>query len=208
MDTHHLPGVNQGSIMDTHETVMDTHHLPGVQQPFNKAGMDLAYKAWSQDLNTFQTSAAGRLFDAAAALVLGRNMASFEGQGPMELEHIAASACEAVPLPLAADENGIFRSDWAPLLDILSDPQIPPAQRAGIFHESLAQALLDQTLKIRENTAFDAVGLSGGVFQNRKLCERVVEKLREQGIKVCLHRDVPANDGGLCFGQIIEAQAM
>ena len=34
-------------------------------------------------------SAAGRIFDAAAALVLGRDLASFEGQGPMELEQAA-----------------------------------------------------------------------------------------------------------------------
>jgi hydrogenase maturation protein HypF len=125
----------------------------------------------------------------------------------MELEHIAASGCEAVSLPLAADENAIYRSDWAPLLDVLSDRQIPPEQRAGMFHESMAQALLDQTLKIRKKTAFEAVGLSGGVFQNRKLCERVAQKLHEYGIEVHLHRDIPANDGGLCFGQIIEAQA-
>ena len=117
------------------------------------------------------------------------------------------SGCESVSLPLAADENSIYRSNWAPLLDVLSDRQIPPEQRAGIFHESMAQALLDQTLKIRENTDFEAIGLSGGVFQNRKLCERVTEKLQEHGIEVRLHRDIPANDGGLCFGQIIEAQA-
>ena len=54
---------------------------------------------------------------------------------------------------------------------------------------------------------FEAVGLSGGVFQNRRLTERVVELLEAQGIDVRLHEQVPANDGGLCFGQVIEALA-
>ncbi len=168
----------------------------------------LAHLAWSREINAFETSAAGRLFDAAAALVLGRHMASFEGQGPMELEHIAVDGCEAVPLSLAKDDNGILRSDWSPLLDMLSDQGLPPAQRAGIFHETMAQALIDQALAIRDEQDFEAIGLSGGVFQNRRLTESVLERAREHGMEVRLHRDIPANDGGLCFGQVIEAAAL
>ena len=168
----------------------------------------LFFQAWKREINTFETSAVGRLFDAAAALVLGRHQASFEGQGPMELEHIAASGCEPVRLPLARDEQGLLRSDWAPLLRVLADQDLPRQQRAGIFHESLAQALVDQALEIRKSCQYEAVGLSGGVFQNRCLTERVVEKLAQEGIEVRLHRDIPANDGGLCFGQVIEAAAL
>jgi hydrogenase maturation protein HypF len=170
--------------------------------------LSLAHNAWKKNINTFETSAAGRLFDAAAALVLGRELASFEGQGPMELEHIAAGGCAAVSLPLYTDEEEVLRSDWQPLPGILSDTGIPASERAGIFHETMAQALVDQALAVRENTPFEAVGLSGGVFQNRRLTERVVELLEEQGIDVRLHEQVPANDGGLCFGQVIEALAL
>ena len=168
----------------------------------------VAQQAWERRANTFETSAVGRLFDAAAALVLGRNMASFEGQGPMELEQIAADGCEAVSLPLSMDDQGVLRSDWEPLLDRLIDQDVSAETRAGIFHESMAQALLDQALKIRDSVEFDAVGLSGGVFQNRRLTERVVELLRAQGIEVRLHKEIPANDGGLSFGQVIEAVAI
>jgi hydrogenase maturation protein HypF len=164
----------------------------------------VAHQAWERRSNTFETSAAGRLFDAAAALVLGRHMASFEGQGPMELEHIAADGCEAVSLPLSTDDHGLLRSDWEPLLDRLTDQDVSAETRAGIFHESMAQALVDQALKVRDSVEFDAVGLSGGVFQNRRLTERVVELLHTQGIEVRLHQEIPANDGGLSFGQIIE----
>jgi hydrogenase maturation protein HypF len=170
--------------------------------------LHLAYEAWRRGINTFDSSAVGRLFDAAAALVLGRDQASFEGQGPMELEHIAIQGCEPVMLPLLKDDAGLLRSDWAPLLKVLADQDLPRAQRAGIFHETMAQALVDQALEIQNGCQYQAVGLSGGVFQNRRLTERVVEKLAEQGIEVRLHRDIPANDGGLCFGQVIEAAAL
>ncbi|RLA03101.1 MAG: carbamoyltransferase HypF, partial [Gammaproteobacteria bacterium] len=53
-------------------------------------GAALAETAWRKNINANQSSAAGRLFDAAASFVLERHMASFEGQGPMELESIAA----------------------------------------------------------------------------------------------------------------------
>jgi len=167
----------------------------------------LAHQAWQKQTNTFETSAAGRLFDAAAALVLGRAVASFEGQGPMELEHAALDGCEALALPMARDAGGVWRSDWAPLLPIMTDAGLPAGERAGIFHETMARAVLDQALKIRSRTRYDALGLSGGVFQNRRLTERVVELLGGAGIDVRLHREVPANDGGLCFGQIVEATA-
>jgi len=168
---------------------------------------ELAHAAWRSGLNVFETSAAGRLFDAAAALVLGRNTASFEGQGPMELEQVAARACESVELPLARDVNGVWRADWAPLLPVLADDGLSPAVRAGIFHESMATTLLAQARRVGEEAPFEAVGLSGGVFQNRLLVERVVDLLEAEGLDMRLHERIPANDGGLCFGQVIEAAA-
>ena len=168
----------------------------------------LAKQAWEQGTNTFETSAAGRLFDAAAALVLGRTHASFEGQGPMELEQIAITGADAIPLLLAPDATGLLRSDWAPMLPVLADESITQAERAGIFHETMARALADQVEAIARSVEFDAVGLSGGVFQNRLLTERVVAILAARGVDLRLHEGVPANDGGLCFGQVIEALAL
>jgi hydrogenase maturation protein HypF len=177
------------------------------------AGVDsdalrLAHQAWQNSINTFESSAVGRLFDAAAALVLGRSIASFEGQGPMELEQVAEPGCAAVTLPLGADGAGLLRADWGPLLPVLCDEQTPAGRRAGAFHESLARSVLEQARAVREIQPFDAVGLSGGVFQNRFLAERVVELLTGAGFDVRLHERVPANDGGLCYGQVIEALAL
>ena len=173
-------------------------------------GAELARLAWEKSINVFETSAVGRLFDAAAALVIGREISSYEGQGPMELEQLTRGeeVLEAMQLPLISDGAGILRSDWAPLLTVLSDSSIDPANRADFFHESMASALLDQALAVREQYDFDAVGLSGGVFQNRRLSELVVKKLQARGIEIHLHEAVPANDGGLSFGQIVEMAAM
>lgn len=165
---------------------------------------DLAVKAWRKRVATFETSSAGRLFDAAAALVLSLHETSFEGEGPMMLESVAEPGCDALDLPLDEGRDGIMRIDWEPLVSVLCDVTIAAETRAGIFHESIARALVSQALALRQSNEFDAVGLTGGVFQNRLLCERAAALLDAQGVRVLQHRTVPANDGGLAFGQLIE----
>jgi hydrogenase maturation protein HypF len=49
------------------------------------------------------------------------------------------------------------------------------------------------------------LGLTGGVFQNRVLCERVLSYAQSEGFCVFLPQALPCNDAGLSFGQIVEA---
>jgi len=168
------------------------------------SGGNLARQAWRKRIGTDRTSSVGRLFDAAASLVLGVEEASFEGQGPMMLESVATATADAIVLPLARDVEGIPRADWEPLLPMLCDGALGPEERAGIFQESLAQTAVRQTLVLSETERFDCVGLTGGVFQNRFLAERVTALLSERGIRAHLPLTFPANDGGLAFGQLIE----
>ncbi|MCP5419820.1 MAG: carbamoyltransferase HypF [Gammaproteobacteria bacterium] len=171
----------------------------------------LARHAWERGLNSPFSSAVGRLFDAAAAWVLGRQRTSFEGQGPMLLEALAstdAECSEYVELPLDWDEVGVLRADWSPLLPLLIDIRRPAARRAAIFHNSLAECLAQQVLKLRERFSCVAVGLTGGVFQNRRLAEHALRRLEALGIQAHLPTWTPVNDGGLSFGQVVEAAAL
>ena len=49
------------------------------------------------------------------------------------------------------------------------------------------------------------VCLSGGTFQNLRLLRHAVSLLRQRGFDVRVHRQVPANDGGLALGQAVIA---
>jgi len=80
-------------------------------------------------------------------------------------------------------------------------------EQAACLHATLAEAITRQAIRIRQQRPVDAVGLSGGVFQNRLLCEWTVARLEASGFKVRLNERVPSNDGGLAFGQIIEQSA-
>jgi hydrogenase maturation protein HypF len=179
----------------------------GVNAP-TLAGWELAYHAWQRNLNSPVTSAAGRLFDAAAALIAGIQYTSFEGQGPMLLETLAGDCDDSVDLPLLTDGKQPIRVDWSPLLGVIRDTELPAPQRAAIFHNSMADCVVQQTLHFREIRTFDGVGLTGGVFQNRKLAERVKDKLETAGVQVYLSEKLPCNDGGLSYGQAVEAAAL
>jgi hydrogenase maturation protein HypF len=166
----------------------------------------LLLAAWRKRLNTPQSSAVGRLFDAAAALTGINTISSFEGQGPMLLE--AACQGEALPvaLPLARHHNGIWETDWSPLLPCLLDDQSAVGARATQFHTSLAHALLEQARQIRAEHGNFCVGLTGGVFQNRVLTELALHRLAQHDFDVRLPERIPCNDAGISVGQIIELQ--
>jgi hydrogenase maturation protein HypF len=107
-------------------------------------------------------------------------------------------------LPITRDEENLWRLDWEPLLAMLSDASQSPPERALCFHVSLAQAIAVQVERLGAALEIDAVGLGGGVFQNRLLSELVCERLARIGVPVYLCSRVPANDGGLSFGQVQE----
>ena len=161
-----------------------------------------------QDLACPATSAVGRLFDAASALAGVCRDASFEGEAPMKLEALCAPhGAAARPLGLARDERGVWRSDWAPLVDLMLDRDLPVGERAAGFHEALAGALVDQARAVRTEHDFGVVGLTGGVFQNRRLTALARAGLRDAGFEVLIPEQAPVNDAGISYGQVIEALA-
>ena len=165
---------------------------------------DLLRMAWTRDINCPQTSSAGRLFDAAAALIGVKHEASYEGHAAMCLEAISSADAEAIALPQTIDGD-ILITDWSPLLPLLMDKSINAAERGSVFHASLASSIVRQAMTHRQTHGVHTIGLSGGVFQNRLLAEQVQLGLQQQGFDVYLHEKLPAGDGGISFGQLIEA---
>ena len=173
-----------------------------------KLGGPLLRRAFDGGLNAPTTTAVGRLFDAAAALLGVCLKTSYEGEAPMRLEALCEKAAPPLALPLARDVEGIWRSDWSPLVPALLDARRTPAARAAILHASLAQTLCAQALAVREHTGVTRVGLGGGVFQNRILSEQVQARLTAAGFEVLMPQRLPVNDAAISYGQLIEAAAM
>jgi hydrogenase maturation protein HypF len=172
----------------------------------------------AKSLNCPLSSSCGRLFDAvAAALGICRDQATYEGQAAIELEALiddAALSAAGAGYPFAlVVEGGRIVLDSAPMWSALL-PQLADATPAPIiaarFHLGLADATVGVVQALRsppERERFETVALTGGAFQNRLLFERISAALRERGLTVLGHRQVPTNDGGLALGQAAVAAA-
>ena len=170
-------------------------------------GAPLLRRAFDRGVNAPLTTAVGRLFDAAAALMGLCLHTSYEGEAPMRLEALCEDTVPAVALPLERDGMGIWRTDWAPLVAAMRDARRSAAVRAAMFHSSLAQALCAQAIAIRRHTGVARVGLSGGVFQNRVLTEQVHALLTADGFDVLIPERLPVNDAAISYGQLVEVTA-
>lgn len=160
-----------------------------------------------RSLNSLPTSSMGRLFDAASALLGIRQEASYEGQAAIELE-AAADRQESGWYEFEIGEDtfdpaGLWRA-------MLAEQQTgaPPAALAARFHNSVARLCLQLCQRIRQDAGSETVALSGGVWQNRLLLEKTIALLEGDGLRVLIHRQAPANDGGLALGQAAVAASL
>jgi hydrogenase maturation protein HypF len=89
--------------------------------------------------------------------------------------------------------------------DVVSGVDV--SEISGRFHLTLALICVEICCKLRIETGLDTVALSGGVFQNLVLLEQVTAVLEDKGFSVLTHSEIPANDGGIAFGQAAAAAA-
>ncbi len=180
--------------------------------------------------NTPQTSSAGRLFDAVAAIVGVRDRVAFEGQAAQQLEWLAAEAGPEEPysfeylrIDTPTNNNGtsmpVSRTkardlnpadpldviDTRPVIRAVLDDVnrgIDSRRIARRFHSTVVDIILKTCCAIRKETQLGAVVLSGGVFMNALITRDAAHCLLKAGFRVYQHHVVPPNDGGLSLGQL------
>jgi hydrogenase maturation protein HypF len=150
------------------------------------------------------TTSMGRLFDAVASLARVRQSVNYEAQAAIELEALVDpdEHC-AYPFELGdgpIDVRPALEDMW---LDLESG--ISPSIISARFHNGVAQMVKTTCEAIRRWEGLENVALSGGVWQNMTLLHKSVSALETAGFTVYIHRQVPANDGGLALGQAVVA---
>lgn len=173
-------------------------------------------ETWSrqcaQRINAPLTHAAGRLFDSfAAALGLASRGATYEGQPAIRLEAAArawrGNALPAIPFSVV-EENGLMAIDWTPAFRFLAEHPFErdePGKWAMAVHVAIAQAALEMVAYAGAQVTDRVIGLSGGVFMNRILCEILMPELERKGFTVLSHHATPPGDGGIALGQAVVA---
>jgi hydrogenase maturation protein HypF len=168
------------------------------------------------DLNCPPSSGMGRLFDAAASLLGLADYNHYEAMSGLMLEAAAHAATsrppgEGVIAVVSADRpTGLLELDHRPLLTGLIELMGrggSPEALAWFFHDALADGMARAVRLVADRLDIRTVALSGGVFCNALLTDLAAQRLEAWGLEVLLHREVPANDGGLAFGQAAIAAA-
>lgn len=161
-------------------------------------------------VNAVSSTSAGRLFDAASAVLGIRRFSTFEGEASMALQFAAEKfSCEPYgnyePMEkLTAEKEGRIMLCTQALVKRLCDGVQNGEDKNRLayeFHSLLADMTAQACRIISERTGVKVCALSGGVFQNKLLLKMVKCRLEKIGLRVLIHSLVPANDGGIALGQ-------
>jgi len=170
--------------------------------------LSIIEKMIDKNINSPLTSSCGRLFGAVSSLIGIRDEISYEGQAAMELESFCASGIKERYNFCICKEGDEFIIDPQEIfIDIITDLKegIDKKVMAAKFHNTVAEFTLNLCGKIKKSTGINKIALSGGVFQNRYLTERIISLLEKDDFQVYIQRKVPPNDGGISLGQAVVA---
>ncbi|MCL7937911.1 MAG: carbamoyltransferase HypF [marine benthic group bacterium] len=195
-----------------------------------EAELQLVDRQARRGVNSPLASSMGRLFDAAAAVLGLRAVATFEGQAAMELESLGASglgygsepgpdlgrairkraARAGVPtLPFPQREGDdldptLLVMDPGPLLVGLGRSfanGAAPELLAAAFHLAVADRTVETVWRVAEEEGLGIVALGGGTFQNALLTPLIRDGLRDRGLRVLVPETLGPNDGSISYGQ-------
>lgn len=170
--------------------------------------LSIIEKMIDKNINSPLTSSCGRLFDAVSSIIGIRDEISYEGQAAMELESFCASGIkERYKFSIYKEGEKFIIDPQEIFINIIEELKrgIGKDVIAAKFHNTVAEFTLHLCGKIRADAGINKIALSGGVFQNKYLTEKIVSLLKDNGFKVFIQRKVPANDGGISLGQAVIA---
>jgi hydrogenase maturation protein HypF len=176
----------------------------------SKKEIEIVRSMLRRGVNCPVTSSCGRLFDAVSSICGVRQSVSYEGQAAIELEMSSRQDTEeAYPVDIERSGDGLIIATGRLMREVVKDvlSGIPGEVVGAKFHKWLAESLVQVSMILREEHGLNTVALSGGCFQNEILLGSLRALLKDRGFEVIINRLVPANDGGISFGQIVVASA-
>jgi hydrogenase maturation protein HypF len=150
---------------------------------------NLYLKQLDENFNVAFTSSAGRVLDAASALLNICDSRDYDGRPAMLLESIATEPLELEPLIKEEDGKKILMT--TPLFKfLLNNLDKDKGRLAATAQTYLAKGMLKIAKEIGNQVVF-----SGGVAYNKMITEYMIKN------GVLLNKEVPPGDGGISFGQ-------
>lgn len=128
---------------------------------------------------------------------------TYEGQAAIELEQ-AIEPDDGRYEGELLKEKGVWILDPLPMISRVIGhvrQNVSPGIISARFHNGLVSLLAEAVHRASTETGIRHIALSGGVFQNAYLLERLEPELAGRGLEVCCHIEVPTNDACIALGQ-------
>jgi hydrogenase maturation protein HypF len=198
---------------------------------FSAENIKVFLKMRDGGINSPYTSSCGRIFDAVSCLCGFKGDISYEGEAAIYLEDLCTGGDgggETDFFEYNIDYNeadALFIVDYNPMfkqiINIILENSgnleigggnilINPAELnkpPDVLYKNIADRFINTLALVIRDMALRAdcknVCMSGGVFQNAFLRDRAGRILKKSGFKVFLNKKIPANDGGISFGQAV-----
>ncbi len=174
------------------------------------------YEAVKKDIlfrRSPMTSSAGRLLDAAAALLGVCYRRTYEGEPAMKLEALANEASGKSPPAIEASvrrEGGLLVVDSSEIIAEAASLYLRGVSAAKValaVERALANGLAEAAAYVAEEKGIEYVGFSGGVAANLEISRCVKRFVEERGLRFLRHVRIPPGDGGISLGQAAAAAA-
>jgi len=159
---------------------------------FDEAESRIYLKILQNNYNIQYTTSTGRILDAVSALLGFCEIRTYDGRPAMILESMATTPLEFEPIFSKEDGKTILMT--TPLFDFLQGTRAEKGKLAATAQMYIARGLL----RIAEKTVSTKnvpIAFSGGVAYNRMISEYMLKH------GVLANRELPAGDGGICYGQ-------
>jgi len=163
-----------------------------LSKEFTKDEILLLHKAWKKGLNAPYSSSMGRLFDAVASIANIVHVSSFEGESGLKMQsHVDSSNTRYFDFTVT---EGIINLEQVVREIIMMKDT---TEMVSMFFNTLVEIIVEISNIYPELPMV----LSGGVFQNRVLIEKIVKRTKELRRNVYFQNATSINDGGISLGQ-------
>lgn len=175
------------------------------------ADFELLKKLAASELSLPMTSSLGRVFDAMSFLLGLCDRNTHEAQAAIALERAATdTASEAYPYETRMSADGITMSLLAAIRVVLMELNtgVSIGLIASRFHETVARMLSATAMMAAEQSGIETIAVSGGCFANKRLLDRVTQRLQQRHLRVLCPMRLSCGDAGLSLGQAVAAAAI
>ncbi|WNY27099.1 carbamoyltransferase HypF [Methanolapillus ohkumae] len=205
-----FPYVRQGLISKEELFALDLYFKHG------DAEKKAVLSQLENNFNLFLSTGSGRVLDAISTLLGLCRERTYDGEPSMILE--SAAACGLLESPdltrfvpefKTVDGKDVFDTS-ALLYAVYREMTAPPSAQtlsfsvnelAAMAVHSFSVGIARLALDASQKTGISTVGISGGVANNDYIVSVISSTLKERGIHVLTHKNLPPGDGCISHGQ-------